>query len=602
MQHPIHGNGAPASRSLRDLIIAGAAFVLLTSFIAPAGAMPPKPVRDDRGDGAAIDPGYAMLQEMDLLPGLEDGAGERMLPPTGTLNIPAILVQYQGRTGVQTVPAFNTALFTPTAGSNSMHDYFDEVSQGAVNVTGTTWGWFTLPRPEGWYVNGGGGMLNSFPMNSQGLVWDALTLADATINFAQYDNDSDGVVDNVIFVFSGYAAESYTPSLPQMRIWSHCFWLGGGNGPGPFVTNDGVTVDMYTIQSELSGTTGSTIRDIGVFCHELGHAFGLPDLWSTCPQVWLPFFGAHSGVGSYDLMGFGGWGAGGTNPTQPFNLSAWSKAFLGWANLIYVTVNVPNMPIPAVETTGTVVTNFPWWNSPGMDIGYSHPWATWPGPAEAFLVENRQAVGFDAALPGTGLLIYHFDGREAFADYDMDGLVNYHDNDLQWQETHLFLDVECADQWAPDHQMNNDDLAAQNNLGDAGDFFRTGGNTAFNAGSTPSSMLYGGGPSLFAVDNITGTTGTIFADVSVGNPGGPSHDVWIKDCTRDDGTVPSSPNCDCMFYRRQYDSCDIWVDNDGDGIADQPQRGPLGTTNRLFVKVRNLGPRVSTGRPSRPTI
>jgi len=434
---------APAAGPLFGLLATGALFLLIAMLAAPATAMPPRP-SNDRGDGVDVDPNYEALQRMDLLPGLDQGAGERSIPNAGTVNLPLLMVQYQGRTGVQVASAFDQALFWPTAGSNSMRDYYSEVSNNAVNVGGASYGWFTVPRPESYYVNGGGGMLNSYPCNSQGLVWDALLQADPTVNFSQFDNDGDGKVDALIVVVCGYAAESYNPSLPQQRIWSHCYWLQGGWGPGPFTTNDGVTVDLYTIQSELSGTTGTTLRDIGVFCHELGHCFGLPDLYSTCPNFWLPAYGAHNGVGIYDVMGFGSWGAGGTNPNQPFHMSAWSKAFLGWANLVYLNVDVLNLSIPAVETSGTVVTNFPLWASGGLDTNYYHPWFQWPGPMEAFLVENRQRIGFDAALPGSGLLIYHYDGREAVADYDANGLFNWHDNDVQWREVHPFLDLECV--------------------------------------------------------------------------------------------------------------------------------------------------------------
>lgn len=58
-------------------------------------------------------------------------------------------------------------------------------------------------------------------------------------------------------------------------------------------------------------------------------------------------------------------------------------------------------------------------------------------------------------------------------------------------------------------------------------------------------------------------------------------DVWIKDCPYDDGTIPSTSNC--WSY---WDSEDIWIDNDDDGIMDTPIEGGL---NHLYAKVRNRG-------------
>ena len=73
-----------------------------------------------------------------------------------------------------------------------------------------------------------------------------------------------------------------------------------------------------------------SLIDIGVFCHEFGHAFGLPDLYDTD--------GGSAGVGHWCLMGSGNW----NTPTNPAHMSAWSKSELGWANV----VTVPALPTP----------------------------------------------------------------------------------------------------------------------------------------------------------------------------------------------------------------------------------------------------------------
>ena len=120
---------------------------------------------------------------------------------------------------------------------------------------------------------------------------------DAAVNFGQYDNDGpdglpnsgddDGFVDFVAFVHPERGAECGTNG----NIWSHRFSLSGwlaayGEGTGLYTTNDARTgggfikVDDYTIQPVLNCNNFSLI-DIGVFCHEFGHAFGLPDLYDT---------------------------------------------------------------------------------------------------------------------------------------------------------------------------------------------------------------------------------------------------------------------------------------------------------------------------------
>ncbi|MGA9995952.1 MAG: immune inhibitor A domain-containing protein [Pyrinomonadaceae bacterium] len=63
-------------------------------------------------------------------------------------------------------------------------------------------------------------------------------------------------------------------------------------------------------------------NEIGVFAHEFGHAFGLPDLYDTS--------GRGEGLGNWCLMAGGAWGGDGQSPNQPVQMSAWAKELLGW--------------------------------------------------------------------------------------------------------------------------------------------------------------------------------------------------------------------------------------------------------------------------------
>ena len=416
------------------------------------------------------------------------------------------------------------------------------------------------------------------------------------MDFRQFDNDGpdnipnsaddDGYVDCLIVVFAGYAAESYWPANPGQAIWSHCWRLSEGNGPGP-ITVDGKKVDLYTIQSELRGTSGNRIRDIGVFCHEFGHALGLPDFYSTCPTALQPTFGSWNGPGSYCLMAYGGWGAGGNDPDRPFHLSGFAKSYLKWVTTQLVTVDLLACPIQDVHTSRTVYTNAPAsYCCLVIDQTPMGFFGLLPGPYEAWIVENRQRTGFDSRLPGSGLLVYHVDGSVAMGDYDNDGVWNWGDNQTEWSETRPVLDVECADQLLADHALDTDDLSAGRNLGDARDFFYLGNSTTFGPLSRPSNASFRPMGRRLEIRNISASGPTMTADLIVGVPAGPNHDVWVRDCPRDDGTVPSDPNCDFMYYRMAAGSPDVWVDNDQDGLADAPVAG---TANRLFAKVRNRG-------------
>ncbi len=118
------------------------------------------------------------------------------------------------------------------------------------------------------------------------------------------------------------------PSAATTNIWSHRWVVGGWPefSNQPWVTNDArtgggnIVVWDYTIQPALGSDNGcgTGINEIGVFCHEFGHAFGLPDLYDTN--------GGTQGIGHWGLMGSGNW----NKPTNPAHFEAWSKAELGW--------------------------------------------------------------------------------------------------------------------------------------------------------------------------------------------------------------------------------------------------------------------------------
>lgn len=101
--------------------------------------------------------------------------------------------------------------------------------------------------------------------------------------------------------------------------------------------------------------------------------------------------------------------------------------------------------------------------------------------------------------------------------------------------------------------------------------------------------LYGSdGPNLLRIDTSTGNvtiqhsfgghTVTGLAVVTLPVPG--PVDVWMKDCVDDIGDAPSVP-APCEVA---YKSPDIWIDNNGDMIIDQPV---IGEENILRAKVRN---------------
>jgi len=446
-----------------------------------------------------------------------------------------------------TVGDLQNELFDGPWATGTMSDYFKEISYGNLNISGSVFGWYTAPHTRAWYGNNDYG-----DTNAPRFVHDMIAAADGAVDFSDFDNDGDGNVECVIVIHAGIGAECGSPDADLNDIWSHRWDLSSAPGVDPYTTNDGVTIDTYTIQPALScPDPASTMIQIGIFCHELGHSLGLPDLYDTknTDAGGNTTAAAYSsGIGHWGIMGSGNW----NTPEHPAHMCAFHKAKLGWLTPSVVSSDLVHWPIASATLRPAA---FKLWTN-GT-----------PG-SEYFLLENRTRDGFDVDLHGEGLVIYHVD----------EGITN------NQNETHKQVDVECEDQTGADHTVDTDDLdqgfSYGGNRGDAGDPFCDG--DIFNAGSNPSDVAYNGVNTSVQVSNIVGCGSAqgLFADLLVGKPG--THvNLCLRDCDSDVCDEPSTPPC-----QKWWASPDIYIDNNEDGTIDPPAEG---IQNKLFARVSNTG-------------
>ena len=239
----------------------------------------------------------------------------------------------------------------------------------------------------------------------------------------------------------------------------------------------------YVIQPEQLDE--GTQETVGVFAHEYGHSFGLPDLYDTDYSS--------NGIGDWSLMASGSWNYVSEIGDRPAHMDAWSKYFLGWVNPKKVTSTLTNEPITQAATTSDV-----------YQLLSGNPLS-----GEYFLVENRQKASFDAGLPGDGLLIWHVDGNRISKKIDLNTVNNkecYPSKKCSKKHYGVAL-VQADDDW---------DLELDNNLGDAGDPYPGNtNNTSFNKETAPNSKLYNGKGSGVSVTNISTSDATMTATLSV---------------------------------------------------------------------------------------
>ncbi|NOZ75134.1 MAG: M6 family metalloprotease domain-containing protein [FCB group bacterium] len=373
-------------------------------------------------------------------------------------NIPLLLIEYPNLGHAYPQSDFDNLLnqigYTGAHGqTGSFRDYYLENSYGAFDPLTTVYGWYMADSNYEVY---GSDAPNGWNLVRQ-MIAAAVDAAEAAgVDWSQYDNDGDGYVDDLNIIHAGGGAEEGNGNF----IWSHSWSLQDYAR-----TYDGVIIDHYTINPELQGGSNPGLVNIGVICHEFGHALGLPDLYDTDYTS--------SGIGIWGLMAAGSWGGNGNSAWYPSHLSAWSKKTLGWLVPTDVTLPIEEITFPPVEHEPFVV----------KIAGDSPEW-------EYFLLENRQNFGSDTTLRSTGLLIWHID-------------------ESQWgnsEDFHYLVDLEQADGLF--------ELNYGTSNGDPGDPFPgTFNKTQFGYETTPSSRYYNDSASGVSVVDIIDGGDTLYATV-----------------------------------------------------------------------------------------
>lgn len=351
---------------------------------------------------------------------------------------------------------FNQVGYKKNGHIGSVHDYFFDQSYGQFDLTFDVVGPVTVSNDMSFYGDNDNDGRDKHPAT---MIGEAINLADPLVNYADYDWDGDGKVEQVFVVYAGYGESSGAASN---TIWPHMWDLASAaylnnDGPGALVF-DGVRINTYACSCELDGTTGSTMDGIGTACHEFSHCLGLPDFYDRSDSN-------NFGMASWSLMDYGCYNG---NGCVPCAYTAYERWYIGWMT-----------PTTLSETTSVTGMKAITATEPSTYIIYNDA-----NTNEYYILQNIQQESWNTYAYGHGLLVMHVNYVKSY----------WQDNTVNTSPTLQCCTIIPADNQFMTGFYNNQMHATPSDL--AGDPFPGSTNKSeLTDTSTPSAILYNNNPS-----------------------------------------------------------------------------------------------------------
>ena len=211
------------------------------------------------------------------------------------------------------------------------------------------------------------------------MVAEACRLADEKINFADFDQNNDGWVDNIYIFYAGLSEAEHTDQTDL--IWPHQYYIFSGS-PHIELELDGIKIDRYACSAEI--TDERSLTGIGPFCHEYAHTFGLMDLYDT------------------DYDDAGGWAAGTWRYTSLMDGGSYNNNSATPPNFNCIEREMLGLSDPMILEEGGSYTLGPIQNGEFCRLNSDTE-------GEYYLFECRGNEGWDKYIGGKGMLVYHID-------------------------------------------------------------------------------------------------------------------------------------------------------------------------------------------------
>ncbi len=391
--------------------------------------------------------------------GLDPVRTTAVLQADGIEYVLVLRVDFSDQPGQRPTAEIDGYFFDPT--DISLRSYYAENSYGQMRIEAGPVGkglptgdqdWYRAPKPMFYYGEG-----NYNLSRYRELVSAVCEMADADVDFSDYDRDGDGFVDHLVVVHSGNDQAS-TQVFDD--IWSL------------LVTSvnrvfDGVFIDSAVLVAEEPDFPSP---HLGIYFHEFFHDLGAPDMYGSNNI-------ADAQDNRWCLMGmFGPYQGEDNNGLSPSHICGYLKWDFdgepengrhGWIVPNEIRQN-QELVIPSFESP------------PGEDKLFR---INLPGKdgKEFFLLENRykDSGGFyDTGLPESGILIWHVDETLYRSAVDASNRI--------WVE----------DPSDPMHEIDVEQLTA------GAAYSADDGQTAFTPSTLPNSNANDGTPTEISITDI----------------------------------------------------------------------------------------------------
>ena len=374
-----------------------------------------------------------------MVPEMAPPSGRRGMPTVGTVNVLVLLIEFTDNLHTNSSPLITDSLFGAGNAAQgpyeSLKSYYSRASYNKLNLSGTTLGWYQAGVARS--------LIATTTTGREDLIKQALNYYHAQgMNFSQYDNNGDGVIDYLVVIWTG-----------ADNGWGNFWWGYQTYFSDSSYQLDGVRLGKYSWQWE--GKPVGSVFTPRVVIHETGHALGLPDYYDYDESI-----GPKGGVGGLDIMD-ANWG----------DHNCFSKWVLDWISPKVISAGTMTVTMNASGTSEDCVLIWP--NIGAGDIF-----------REYFVVQNRQRAGNDTPLPADGMLIWHVD-----ASLDTSGQNFQYDNSFTAHKLVRLMEADGLEEIEKGLSAN------------AGDYYKLG--RSFSSSTLPSSKSYNGSDSRVEVYNIS---------------------------------------------------------------------------------------------------